>query len=197
MRFPELRIIGYIAIVAPLLFVTLWISSATIDGSWQFGVNSLSDMGISDNAVSAFLFNFGCMVTGILGMIAGAGMIVYGKKTLKVGGGMYIIGMLFLSLVGVFTLDNYDMHRFVATTFSVMSGLAIVVSSVSDWKVSWYLYIDIILIGFSIIVFITTHFEMWEPLITIASMIWALTLGIKILRKEERLFTVRPLTGGS
>jgi len=190
MRFPELRIIGYIAIAAPLLFVTLWISSATIDGSWQFGVNSLSDMGISDNAVSAFLFNFGCMITGILGMVAGAGMVVYGKRTLRAGGAMYIIGMLFLSLVGVFTLDNYDMHRFVATTFSVMSGLAIVVSSVSDWKVSWYLYADIVLIGFSVVVFVTTQFEMWEPLITIASMIWALILGIKILRNEERLFNI-------
>ena len=190
MRFPELRIIGYIAIAAPLLFVTLWISSATIDGSWQFGVNSLSDMGISDNVVSAFLFNFGCMITGILGMVAGAGMVIYGKRALRVGGAMYIIGMLFLSLVGVFTLDNYDMHRFVATTFSVMSGLAIVVSSVSDWKVSWYLYADIVLIGFSVVVFVTTQFEMWEPLITIASMIWALILGIKILRNEERLFNI-------
>ena len=192
MRFPELRIIGYIAIVAPLLFVTLWISSATIDGSWQFGVNSLSDMGISDNAVSAFLFNFGCMITGVLGMIVGAGLIVYGKRTLKVGGAVYIIGMLFLSLVGVFTLDNYDMHRFVATSFSVASGLAIVISSVSDWKVSWYLYTDITVIGFSITAFMVTHFEMWEPLITIASMIWVLILGIKILRKEEELFNITP-----
>ena len=192
MRFPELRMIGYIAIAAPLLFVALWISSATIDGSWQFGVNSLSDMGISDNAVSAFLFNFGCMITGILGMIVGAGLIVYGKRTLKVGGAVYIIGMLFLSLVGVFTLDNYDMHRFVATSFSVASGLAIVISSVSDWKVSWYLYTDIAVIGFSITVFMVTHFEMWEPLITIASMIWVLILGVKIFRKEEELFNITP-----
>ena len=118
MRFPGLRIIGYIAIAAPLLFVTLWISSATIDGSWQFGVNSLSDMGISDNAVSAFLFNFGCMVTGILGMIAGAGMIVYGKKTLKVGGGMYIIGMLFM------------MERKIFGWIVLAIGIAIILASV-------------------------------------------------------------------
>lgn len=190
MKIPELKVFGYLAVVVPLLFIVLWILSATIDGSWQFGVNSLSDMGISDNAVSAFLFNFGCMITGILGMIFGAGMIAYGKRTLKVGGVMYIIGMLFLSLVGVFTLDNYDMHRFVATTFSAVSGLAIVVCSVSDWKVSWYLYVDIVLIGFSIIVFMTTHFEMWEPLITIASMIWVFIQGIKMLRKEEELFNI-------
>lgn len=190
MKIPELKVFGYLAVVVPLLFIVLWILSATIDGSWQFGVNSLSDMGISDNAVSAFLFNFGCMITGILGMIFGAGMIAYGKRTLKVGGVMYIIGMVFLSLVGVFTLDNYDMHRFVATTFSAVSGLAIVVCSVSDWKVSWYLYVDVVLIGFSIIVFMTTHFEMWEPLITIASMIWVFIQGIKMLRKEEELFNI-------
>jgi hypothetical protein len=33
---------------------------------------------------------------------------------------------------------------------------------------------------------------MWEPLITIASMIWVLILGFKILRKEEELFNITP-----
>ena len=197
MKIPKLRIFGYIAMAAPLLFVVLWILSASIDGSWRFGVNSLSDMGISDNAVSAFLFNFGCMITGILGMIVGFGMIMYGRRTLKAGGAIYIVGMLFLSLVGVFTLDNYSKHYFVASTFSIVSGLGVLVSSFSDWKVSWYLYADIILIAFAAIVIMTTPFETWEPLATIASMIWVFIMGTKMIRNEEKLFTDEPLIGGS
>ena len=200
MRIPELRIFGYVATVVPLLFTLLWILSASIDGSWKFGVNSLSDMGISDNAVSAFLFNFGCIATGIsgiMGMFVGFGLFEYGRRTLKVGGIIYIIGMLFLSLVGVFTLDNFNMHFIVATTFSVAGGIGIVVSSISDWKVSWYLYADVFLIATAVIFALTTQFEMWEPVATIASITWVFITGIKMLRNEERLFTDRPLIGGN
>ena len=196
MRFPELKIFGYIAMAAPVLFVVVWMMSAAFDGSWRFGVNSLSDLGISDNAVSAFLFNFGCMIAGIMGMFVGFGLFEYGRRTLKVGGIIYIIGMLFLSLVGVFTLDNFNMHFIVATTFSVAGGIGIVVSSISDWKVSWYLYADVFLIATTVIFTLTTPFEMWEPVATIASMTWVFITGIKMLRNEEELFTGTPLTGG-
>ena len=196
MRFPELKMFGYIAMAAPVLFVVVWMMSATFDGSWRFGVNSLSDLGISDNAVSAFLFNFGCMTTGILGMIVGFGLFEYGRRTLKVGGVIYIIGMLFLSLVGVFTLDTYDAHYFVASTFSLIIGVGVFVSSLSDWKVSWYLYADVVLMAFTAIIVLVTPFETWEPVATITSMIWIFIMGIKMLRNEEELFTGTPLTGG-
>ena len=197
MKVPALKVFGYIALSAPVIFAVMWILSATIDGSWRFGVNSLSDMGISDNAISAFLFNFGCMITGIAGMIVGFGMIEYGRRTLKVGGAIYIVGMLFLSLVGVFTLDNHDAHYFVASTFSLVSGLGILVSSISDWKVSWYLYADIVLMAITVIVVIATPFETWEPIATITSMIWVLIMGFKMIGSEEKLFTDAPLVGGS
>lgn len=196
MRFPELKMFGYIAMAAPVLFVVVWMMSAAFDGSWRFGVNSLSDLGISDNAVSAFLFNFGCMTTGILGMIVGFGLFEYGRRTLKVGGVIYIIGMLFLSLVGVFTLDTYDAHYFVASTFSLIIGVGVFVSSLSDWKVSWYLYADVVLMAFTAIIVLVTPFETWEPVATITSMIWIFIMGIKMLRNEEELFTGTPLTGG-
>ena len=196
MRFPELKMFGYIAMAAPVLFVVVWMMSAAFDGSWWFGVNSLSDLGISDNAVSAFLFNFGCMTTGILGMIVGFGLFEYGRRTLKVGGVIYIIGMLFLSLVGVFTLDTYDAHYFVASTSSLIIGVGVFVSSLSDWKVSWYLYADVVLMAFTAIIVLVTPFETWEPVATITSIIWIFIMGIKMLRNEEELFTGTPLTGG-
>ena len=196
MRFPELKMFGYIAMAAPVLFVVVWMMSAAFDGSWWFGVNSLSDLGISDNAVSAFLFNFGCMTTGILGMIVGFGLFEYGRRTLKVGGVIYIIGMLFLSLVGVFTLDTYDAHYFVASTCSLIIGVGVFVSSLSDWKVSWYLYADVVLMAFTAIIVLVTPFETWEPVATITSIIWIFIMGIKMLRNEEELFTGTPLTGG-
>ena len=190
MAFPELKVFGYTALFAPLLFTVMWIMSAAIDGSWQFGVNSLSDMGISQNAISAFLFNSGCIITGIFGMFVGFGMFLYGKRTLTVGGIVYIIGMFFLSLVGVFTLHQ-SMHYVVSTAFGLITALAVAISSLSDWKVSWYLYADIILAAVAIVAVATQPFEMWESITTITSLIWISIFGIKVMKGEGELFIDR------
>ncbi len=197
MRIPPLKVFGYVALAAPVFFAVMWIASATTDGAWQFGVLSLSDMGISKNPLSAFLFNFGCIATGICGMFIGFGMFTYGKKTLKTGGIIYMAGMFFLSLVGVFTLDNYQAHEFVASTFGLVASAAVLVSSVSDWRLSWYIYADVFLIVFSAIQVIAQPFAVWEAFITITAMIWIFIMGIKMLKHESVLFTDTPRIGGN
>ena len=193
MQFPELKYFGYAAIAASIVFPIMWIVSATTDGSWTFGVNSLSDMGISDNAFSAFMFNSGCMITGLFGMAVGLAAFVYGKKTIRYGSLLYMFSMLSLFFVGVFTLRT-DMHYVVATLFFVVCGISIIVISVSDYKVSWYLYTDIILVAIMAITMMTLKFEVWEPIYTICSIIWTLTVGIKMLIGDERLLTDVPQT---
>lgn len=196
MRIPCLKMFGYTAIGAPLLFAVCWILSASTDGSWQFGVNSLSDMGISDNAVSAFLFNFGCIITGILGIIIGFGMLTYGKRTLWIGAIPYMVGMMFLSLVGVFTLDNPNVHDRVASAFGLFTGIALIIASASDWRLSWYLYADVILLVLSVFEIMTQPFPMWEAVTTIVTMVWVFILGLKVMRNEEALFSDSPRIGG-
>ena len=194
MMFPELRFFTLLSLIMPIFFATMWISSATIDGEWTFGVNSLSDMGISDNAISAFLFNIGCIVTGLGGFMISIGTFAYGKKTLKFGGLIAAASFIFLSLVGVFTLNIYPIHSFVASTFGVLLFISIIVSSVSDYKVSWYLYTDVILVAIMAITMMTLKFEVWEPIYTICSIIWTFTFGIKMLIGDERLFSDVPQT---
>ena len=195
MKFPELKAIAALTFIMPIFFAVMWVSSAAVDGSWTFGVNSLSDMGISDNAVSAFLFNFGCIVTGISGIVIGLGLFAYGKRTVRVSGILYIVSMFFLALVGVFTLDNYPMHSFVASSFGLTMYISIIVSSVSDWRLSWYLYFDVVFITTTSIIVATQPFPMWEALLTIASMIWIAITGYKIVIREESLFGDVPRFG--
>ena len=195
MKIPELKVFAYLAFIMPAFFAVMWIVSATIDGKWAFGVNSLSDMGISENAVSAFLFNFGCIVTGLFGAIIGLGSFIYGRKTVRAGGALYIISMVFLSFVGVFTLHS-SLHEFVASSFGVFFALSIVTSSISDWKLSWYFYFDVAFMVIGIIIITTQVFEVWEPLLVIASMIWTLVIGYKMIRHEETLYSNGPAIGG-
>ena len=187
MEFPELRYFGYTAIAASLIFPVMWIISATTDGSWTFGVDTLSDMGISDNPFSAFMFNFGCILMGLLGIAVGSAAFVYGKRTIRYGSLLYMFSMLSLFFVGVFTL-NTDMHYVVATSFFVVCGMSVVVISISDFKISWYLYPDIVLIAVMVITIMTLEFEVWEPIYTICSLIWTFTFGIKMIEGDERLF---------
>ena len=191
MKVPELKMFACLAFVMPVFFSVMWIMSATIDGQWTFGVNSLSDMGISENAVSAFLFNFACIFTGLFGAVIGFGSVAYGKRTIKAGGILYIISMIFLSFVGVFTLHS-SLHFFVASTYGVFFALSVVVSSVSDWKLSWYFYFDAVFIVAGLIIVFTQVFAMWEAIMVIAAMVWTLVIGYKMIKREETLYSEDP-----
>jgi hypothetical membrane protein len=192
MKFPELRCIIPLTVIMPIFFATMWILSATIDGKWTFGVNSLSDMGISENAVCAFLFNFGCVVAGLGGFVISLATFAYGKKTLRFGGIVAAVSFLFLSLVGVFTLNTFEAHSFVASTFGVLLFISIVLSSVSDYKVSWYLYFDIPFIVTVAAVVLTQPFPLWEAITVIGSLIWIMVLGYKMHVHDDRLFGDEP-----
>ena len=193
MKIPELRRIIPLTVIMPMFFATMWILSATIDGKWTFGVNSLSDMGISENAISAFLFNIGCIVTGLGGLVISIGTFAYGKKTLKIGGLIAAASFMFLSLVGAFTLNIFPIHSFVASTFGVLLFISIVVSSISDYKVSWYLYFDIPFVIAMIVIVLTQPFAVWEALTVIGAMIWVLVLGYKMRVKDDELFGDEPV----
>ena len=192
MKMPELKVFEYLAYIMPVFFAVMWVLSATIDGKWTFGVNSLSDMGISENAVSASLFNFGCVVAGLGGFVIEIGAFAYGKRTLKIGSLIAAMSFIFLSLVGVFTLNIFSIHSFVASTFGVLLFISIVVSSVSDFKVSWYLYFDIPFIIAIATVVLTQPFEVWEAITVIGALIWILVLGYKMHVHDDRIFSDEP-----
>ena len=191
MKVPELKMFAYLAFIMPVFFSIMWIMSATIDGHWTFGVNSLSDMGISENSVSAFLFNFACIFTGLFGAVIGLGSVFYGRKTIKAGGILYVISMLFLSMVGVFTLHS-PLHFYVASSYGVFFALSVVVSSISDWKLSWYFYFDLVFIIGGLIVVFTQVFALWEAVMVIAAMVWTLVIGYKMIIREETLYSEEP-----
>ena len=187
MEIPLLKTTGYTAIIAAVFFPIMWILSATINGNWTFGVDTLSDMGASDNRLAAFFFNFGCIVTGACGV--GAGYITYwcGKKTLRFGGMLFTMGMFFLSLVGVFTVPQ-PMHYIVSTAFGLLAGGGVIIASLSDRGVSWYFYVDVVLIVTAFIIMALTPFPFWEATTVICSLLWTLTLGIKMIKPERELF---------
>ncbi len=188
MEMPPLRFFSYIALVMPFIFTALWISSALVDGEWRFGFNSLSEMGISDDTVGAFLFNFACIISGISGIIFGFGIFAYGKSVIRLGGALFTFSLLFLSLVGVFNLHFGDVHYFVASTFGFVLGISFVFLSLKDWGHIVYLIVDVTFIAVCIIFTLDTPFTVWEPTLIISSMVWIFFLGVKMYREEDTMF---------
>ena len=125
-----------IGLAAALLFAAVWIAAALLDPSWEFGVNTLSDMGVSDVQATAYLFNYGCIATGVLIVVYGLGKSKQDGRLGRASGYLVAAAGLFLALVGVFDKGFGDgtMHLAVAYPFFAFLALGVLVSIPCDWK---------------------------------------------------------------
>ncbi|MCL2031747.1 MAG: DUF998 domain-containing protein [Methanomassiliicoccaceae archaeon] len=121
---------GMIGVAA---FIIAWVCAASIDTAWEFGVNKLSEFGISDTDASLY-FNYGCMITGALVAVFGVGCAVYAKNMGRaVGGALLVLGGVALALVGVYTMNDGDLHSFAAVSAALLIFLAMIAFAAGNW----------------------------------------------------------------
>ncbi len=179
-----LRFVTILALVLPAVFAVLWISSATIDGLWAFGVDSLSRMGISEDRVAAALFNGGCIVCGAMGTIIGLGTAAHRERAGTLAGILYAAGMVFLLLVGVFPMDQPDIHYVVATLFFTLVLFSVIITAVDSRRLGRHFELDVLPFVLSILFMSTMVFPLWEALIVIIFMVWTILQGIRMARYD-------------
>jgi len=127
---------GWIGIVAVAAFIAMWIACYAVDGAWEWGVNDLSDFGVSDTG-AASIFNYGCIIVGIVLAIYGIGKVCnYDTYGHKYSGLMIAFSGICFSMVGVFSTiyGNGDYHHFFASLTGLFLAAAIVASSAQEWK---------------------------------------------------------------
>ncbi|MCL1979028.1 MAG: DUF998 domain-containing protein [Methanomassiliicoccaceae archaeon] len=123
---------SWFGIIGVAVFIIAWMCAASIDATWQFGVNTLSEFGISDTDAS-YYFNYGCRITGILIVVTGIGRVLYSKNAgYTIGGILLAVGGFFLALVGVYTMDT-DAHSLVAVCMAVFLFAAIIAIAAGNW----------------------------------------------------------------
>ena len=104
-----------------------------MDGTWTFNVNTLSDLGVSDNQVAADLFNASCILGGLLIALVGFGKITLEEDLdVTVGYTLVIAGAL-LFLVGIF-IKGEPAHIPLAILFFIFATCAIIISMISDYR---------------------------------------------------------------
>ena len=125
-------IAGWLGVLAvAVVIVAILMSAATSD--WEFGLNSISDLGVQDGSL---IFNAGLIVGGVL-------LLAYGAGRASCDAGLYGAGSICTALAGiglvmlaVFNLDMGSgyMHYLFAVWAALFLAVAIIVNSVQLWK---------------------------------------------------------------
>ena len=124
---------AWVGLIGVAVFIIAWMSAEAVDTAWQFGINKLSELGVSSTDASLY-FNYGCRIAGILLAIFGIGRAVYGKNAGQSLGGVFLfVGGVALALVGVFTMDDGDVHKFVAVAAALFIFLAMIAITAGNW----------------------------------------------------------------
>ncbi len=172
----------WIALTSTVVYFLFWAISAITDGNWHFGEMSMSDLGISDNPISAFFFNAACIISGLLAVIHGYLWFHYGKDKCRIGGMSLALSGLFLALIGVFTLRTYDAHNTITICMSIFACLAIAIGFVNDLnnrRIPYLAFTLVIAIIFAVCS-LTLKFELVEPINVSCSLIWIPVNGYKV-----------------
>ncbi|MCQ2085252.1 MAG: hypothetical protein MJZ21_03795, partial [archaeon] len=111
----QIALLGYIAAI---IFFGCWGLGIILDGSWTYGSNALSDLGVSDSTAAAMLFNLGvCIISSIVWTLEMIGIFRLGDGLCKMYALFTIVSMVFLFLVGVFNESYGELHGTVATFY--------------------------------------------------------------------------------
>lgn len=116
---------SYFGYAGSVLFFVSWGLAIFLDGSWTFGTNTLSDLGISDNLGSVIMFNlFSCIGCSILWMTEVIGIINSETGVGRIYGILTACAMVTLFCIGVFNKGMGTIHLVFAWSY-----LGLVVSS--------------------------------------------------------------------
>ncbi len=125
--------IGFLAAFALAVIVTVAINA---DASWVYGESKLSDLGISDVDLTKNLFNYGCIIVGVLTVIFGIGKAFSETGCNRACGCIIAIAAVFMILIGFVQADfgNGNTHDAAALIAYVFMFAAMALSAVGDWK---------------------------------------------------------------
>jgi hypothetical membrane protein len=166
------------------VFIFAWVCAASIDTAWQFGVNTLSEFGISDTDASLY-FNYGCcMITGALVAAFGIGRAAYAKnKGHAAGGTLIALGGAFLILVGLFTMDSGDVHVMIAVSMAAFLFFGIAATAVGNWNADRKVFAGVGIIVACLLVAMAVAFDVagLEAYGIILAMIWLLSESVNMI----------------
>ncbi len=182
------RIGSLIGCLSSIVFTLSWSLSALLWGDWVLGSNSLSDIGICGVESAEFVFNMGCIVTGILVFFLALALIRDNDRWFRLSGYTAFVSGVACLLVGIVTEDHNDLHNIVAGTYGAFAAATIALSAIGDYVEGrrWLTFIAaamLILCGISSIVH---PFGVFEPIGVSCILIWTFILSATLYIKNVK-----------
>jgi len=191
-----IRIAGISGIIASTLPLIVIFASTVLEKSFSWSKHALSDIGVSQ---TAWLFNSGLIIGGLLNLLFAFGLRNYlGKKRLvKVGVSLLIVSSISLALVGVLTENCNIIHALVALGYLLLAPVGIIFIGQGEknkqfGKVSLSLGITALLaiFGLPVITFVVNlqiGFAVPEFAESLVLSIWTFWVSLNLLRRNRKL----------
>jgi hypothetical membrane protein len=183
-------VFAWLGLIAVVIFAIAWICAASLEPGWHFGVNTLSEFGISDTAAK-YYFNYGCMITGILVTIFGAGRTGSAKNLGQaVGGALLFSGGIALALIGVYTMDpsTYDVHTLLAATMAAFFFGAMIAIAFGNWYANRKIFAGVgIVVTFCLVpMMFALDLAAFEGYGIILAMIWLIAESVNMIISSRK-----------
>jgi hypothetical membrane protein len=172
---------------AVVAFLVLYMIAMSLDSTYVFGKNYLSDLGVSNGA---WAFNAALILCGLLLMpfaVLGLGPALGDKMWAMISKILLVIAALFLVSIGVFTEDSGDIHGVVSYGFFLTMLVAFVFVAQTLHKSK---YLGKSGYGSTLLVFVfgTSLLPMGgnplsETLAVLGIIVWGLVMGCLLMLK--------------
>ncbi len=126
-RNPWLRPSGAAGVIAPAIAFTCIILAILSYPDFNWMSNALSDLGVQ-RGLTAPLFNYGLIVSGLLAVVFAVGMLSYLREKIlgKAGAAVFILATIALVSIGLFPENVGPMHYYASVAFFLLVPVAMI-----------------------------------------------------------------------
>lgn len=181
-----------IGLIGIIVFSICWICAVISDSTWTFGINMVSDLGVSDTNAQYF-FNYGCVAAGIIIYVYGILTAYYNKSVFDRISYIFIaLAGMFLIGVGTFTEDLGWPHNLCAYSLFIAVFISAILKIILDFinRDRVFAAVSAVLIISTIIVAATQTFPFLEAFAIIIILIWITLVCLKTIIKTRELKTI-------
>jgi hypothetical membrane protein len=183
-------------VLAPIIGFTCVLFALASYSQFSWFDNALSDLGVVEG-VTAVLFNFGLIVSGVLTFVFGLGLFAFlHKKALGVAGSLiFVLDAWALTLIGIFPESARPIHYYASVAFFVLfpiSMFLICAEFLSSSRIKMGL-LTFVTATFAAIVWIIQFtvtpvpgVAIPETLSALAASTWVVVLGLKMFRDASQ-----------
>lgn len=176
-----------IGLLGIAVFSICWICAIISNGTWVFGENMVSDLGVSDTNAQYF-FNYGCAAAGMIIYIYGILTAYFNRLMLdRVSYVLIALAGMFLIGVGTFTEDLGWPHNLCAYSLFIAVAISAIIRLVLDLlhKDAISAAVTAVLIAAVVIIAITQTFPFLEAFAIIVILVWIALVCLKTIFNND------------